>query len=767
MKPSDLSDLPDQSLQTSSNQLDRKQVGKESVMEGEKPSQQQEFSLPPTDGGIQAWLFLAGCFVVEAIVWGLPFSFGLFQDFYSTHEPFKSDASGIAAIGTSALGVLYLGCPFCLAAVQYWPLVRRWSVAVGVTLLVISLLASSFATDVSQLIVAQGVTYGIGGAVLYSPVVTFVDEWFIQRKGLAYGVMWAGTGFSGVVMPFITSWLLQHHSFRTTLRVWAVIFVVLALPLLKVVKPRIPESQKRQTFYIDLSFIKERSFMILQLGNILQGLGFFIPTVYLPSYARSIGAKNAAATATVSLLNGALATSLTDSMSRPQSSSARSGQQSLPSCFGGSLCLPCPFVFSTIYGFFAGAFSSTYSGVAKEIRKVNPEADAGMVIGMLVGGRAIGSVICGPLSEILMRNQGWVGRAELGYGTVYVDRAEPILKKLQNIATLVLSIIVKEQTNKLIDTIMQIAIVGVGALGHHILNAILATGKHSVTILTRGEPRLDDPRIKWRKVNYSDRASLTEALRGIETCISTAASFDDKSFVGGQIALAEACIAAGVRRFVPSEFELDPHTRKDRIPYLAAKRQVLSYLNTPEVRNKIQCTIFTPGIFYDYYSPMVEDDGKRHASSESLVPIGFDMVVDLKSCRAELVDGMDDARIRFTAVDDVGKFVAKALELDNWPDQFLMSGENLNCMELIQLCERVRGKPFEIERISIAEMEKKMDEAKRANDMMGMFKWITPPCILEGEFWWDDKSAPGVADIRNIFPEEKFVSLEEFLRKWW
>jgi hypothetical protein len=29
-----------------------------------------EFSLPRPDGGKDAWLFLAACFVVEALVWG-------------------------------------------------------------------------------------------------------------------------------------------------------------------------------------------------------------------------------------------------------------------------------------------------------------------------------------------------------------------------------------------------------------------------------------------------------------------------------------------------------------------------------------------------------------------------------------------------------------------------------------------------------------------------------------------------------------------------
>ena len=32
---------------------------------------EQEFSLPPTDGGKDAWLFLAACWAVEALVWGM------------------------------------------------------------------------------------------------------------------------------------------------------------------------------------------------------------------------------------------------------------------------------------------------------------------------------------------------------------------------------------------------------------------------------------------------------------------------------------------------------------------------------------------------------------------------------------------------------------------------------------------------------------------------------------------------------------------------
>ncbi len=67
----------------------------------------------------------------------------------------------------------------------------------GLALTVASLLGASFANTVPQLIGTQGVLYAIGGVLFYSPVIVYMDEWFITRKGLAYGVMWAGSGVGG------------------------------------------------------------------------------------------------------------------------------------------------------------------------------------------------------------------------------------------------------------------------------------------------------------------------------------------------------------------------------------------------------------------------------------------------------------------------------------------------------------------------------------------------------------------------------------------
>lgn len=61
-----------------------------------------EFSLPPVDGGRDAWLFLAASFMIEGLVWGFSFSFGIFQEYYSTHEPFAGQ-SNIALTGTCVM----------------------------------------------------------------------------------------------------------------------------------------------------------------------------------------------------------------------------------------------------------------------------------------------------------------------------------------------------------------------------------------------------------------------------------------------------------------------------------------------------------------------------------------------------------------------------------------------------------------------------------------------------------------------------------------
>lgn len=86
---------------------------------------------------------------------------------------------------------------------------RRISSYIGLVILIIALVSSSFSTAVWHLLLTQGVLYGIGGVLLYSPVIVFVDEWFVRRKGLAYGVMWVSKTQN--IPPIHSAAQLEHR----------------------------------------------------------------------------------------------------------------------------------------------------------------------------------------------------------------------------------------------------------------------------------------------------------------------------------------------------------------------------------------------------------------------------------------------------------------------------------------------------------------------------------------------------------------------------
>jgi hypothetical protein len=145
-------------------------------------------SLHPADSGLHAWLFLFSCVMLEALCWGFPSIFGVFQSYYSTHEPFAG-SDNIAVIGTCALGIMYLELPFIFSILKAWPNLRRWSTVTGLLAMCLSLALGSFAKSVSQLIATQGVLYALGGGFAWTPLLFYIEEWFVRRLSFAYGVM--------------------------------------------------------------------------------------------------------------------------------------------------------------------------------------------------------------------------------------------------------------------------------------------------------------------------------------------------------------------------------------------------------------------------------------------------------------------------------------------------------------------------------------------------------------------------------------------------
>lgn len=149
--------------------------------DGETKIEASEFSR-------DAILFMMGAFMIEAVMWGLPSNFGVFQTYYTAHTSFQS-STFISTIGTLATGLPFLGAPLITPLATYFPKYRQQMIYIGWAICTLGLLGASFATEVWHLILAQGVIYGSGFLLLYYPLLGMLNEWFVKHRGLAYGAL--------------------------------------------------------------------------------------------------------------------------------------------------------------------------------------------------------------------------------------------------------------------------------------------------------------------------------------------------------------------------------------------------------------------------------------------------------------------------------------------------------------------------------------------------------------------------------------------------
>lgn len=271
------------------------------------------------------------------------------------------------------------------------------------------LVAGSFATTIPGLIATQGVMYGVGFIILTYPIISFVDEWWVVRKGMAFGVISAASGASGIFMPFIIEALLNRYGYKTTLRAIAVAMGLLTAPLLPFLKGRLPPSEQSSMGKINWSFLKKPLFWVYCASTFFQGLGFFFPALYLPSYASSIGLSTTYGALILALMSLAQVMGqfscgyLSDKkMSVSILATACSVVATIATfaLWGMAKSLALLVVFALIYGFFGYGFTTMRVAMG---RKVSDDPNAVVATyAILVFLQGVGNILAGPISAGLL-----------------------------------------------------------------------------------------------------------------------------------------------------------------------------------------------------------------------------------------------------------------------------------------------------------------------------------------------------------------------------
>lgn len=391
--------------------------------------------LPPTDRGKAAWSFLFASFMIDGLQFGFALTFGVFQSYYNKQPGFANDPN-IAVIGTLSTGVYYLGAPFMTYLIRTFPKSQQFMIWFGWLLCIVALIGASFSNTVFGLVATQGALYSLGVTILYYPMMGMLNEWFILKRGLAFGIMSAATGVSGTGLPFVLETMLEKYGYKTTLRGVAIALAVLTGPVLPLLRGRLPseplpsqsveepsekEEPKEGELVDQKSYFKKPLFYFFAASILFQGLGFSFPSIFLPSYSSLLGyspTTGALLVALYSLMStfgqvtcGFLSDGLVSVEMLAFTFPFISGISILV-LWGFARSLAPLVIFALMYGFWGGGYVVLWSKMGL---RLSSDPLVGLsLFGWFAFARGIGNVATGPVSAALTGPT--VSRSDYGIG---------------------------------------------------------------------------------------------------------------------------------------------------------------------------------------------------------------------------------------------------------------------------------------------------------------------------------------------------------------
>ncbi|KAJ4358957.1 hypothetical protein N0V95_002573 [Ascochyta clinopodiicola] len=193
-------------------------------------------------------------------------------------------------------------------------------------------------------------------------------------------------------------------------------------------------------------------------------------------------------------------------------------------------------------------------------------------------------------------------------------------------------------------SIKNVIIIGAGGnLGPSILKAFLNSSFNTTVLSREGSSSTFPSGVKVIRANYDSVDSLTQALKGQDAVISLVGG----GAIGDQNKLIDASVAAGVQRFIPSEFGIDTTNPKAQaiVPIFKGKVSTVDYLKSKE--DKLSWTAIATGPFFDWglkvgflgfhvssKTATIIDSGNAIFSATNLHTIGSAVVKTLENAEA-------------------------------------------------------------------------------------------------------------------------------------
>lgn len=216
--------------------------------------------------------------------YGVIFSIGTLQTYLATHQlrTFSDrDVGWIPAVNIFICMILAVQC-----GPMFDRLGPRWLLAIPSVVFVAGMVAMSF-TGCSQpgdfcaegrestrayvvLMMTWGVVCGVSAAFISTAALAVVAHWFEARRGLAAGLVYAGTSIGGVVFPLLTRTTLDKLGWGWSIRIMALIAMILLMTANLLIRGRTRElnegKQQRKASLVDLTCFGDIRFLWVTVG---------------------------------------------------------------------------------------------------------------------------------------------------------------------------------------------------------------------------------------------------------------------------------------------------------------------------------------------------------------------------------------------------------------------------------------------------------------------------------------------------------------------
>ncbi|KAK5168845.1 uncharacterized protein LTR77_006154 [Saxophila tyrrhenica] len=153
---------------------------------------------------------------------GYGWSYGVFLSYYLENSFFEgATALDYAFIGGLEFGACMLISPACTILTREFG--RSAVMTVGVFTMAGGYIAASFAEQIWQLYLTQGVMVGLGMGAIFIPAIAVLPQWFLKRRSLAQGLASCGSGFGGLAFSLGTSAMIEQLSVAWALRITGIL----------------------------------------------------------------------------------------------------------------------------------------------------------------------------------------------------------------------------------------------------------------------------------------------------------------------------------------------------------------------------------------------------------------------------------------------------------------------------------------------------------------------------------------------------------------